>query len=64
MKLDTAIELIKEAQKIEENHKKIKFTPIISDDFSVPETSKKAHDECLRIARRILLENYYERNTR
>lgn len=58
MKLETAIELIKEAQKIEKNYTGSYF------DIVPDEISKKKHDECLHIARSILLEHYYERKNK
>lgn len=59
MKLETAIELIKEAQKIEKEREHFTY----NNSYGTPnEGSRNRHDECLRIARRILLEHYYERN--
>lgn len=58
MKLETAIELIKEAQKIEKERDNFMF----KNSYGTPnEGSMTRHDECLHIARRILLEHYYER---
>ena len=58
MKLETAIELIKEAKGIE---------AVYHDPFYdvVPnEISAQKHDACLRLARQILLEHMYERERR
>lgn len=57
MKLETAIELIKEADQMEKELKDKKH----SYGYGT-EASQKRHDECLHIARRILLEHYYERH--
>ena len=62
MKLETAIELIKEAQKIEENIKKVRNNPLYECDYRKDELSKEIHDKCLQIARKILIDNYYERH--
>lgn len=51
MKLDTAIELIKEAKAIEANYSN--YT-----DIQPNVISAQKHDDCLRIARQILLEHY------
>ena len=57
-KLETAIELIKAAQKIEKERENFKW----KNSYGTPnEGSMTRHDEYLRIARRILLEHYYER---
>ena len=57
MKLETAIELIKEAMGIEAVYHGWNDT--------IPnEISAKKHDDCLRIARQILLEHYYNREKR
>ncbi len=52
MKLDTAIELIKEAKGIE-----AVYTGKYS-DIQPNVISAQKHDDCLRIARQILLEHY------
>lgn len=54
MKLETAIELIREASGIQAVY-------VMSDgDLERQGVSKQHHDDCLRIARRILLENMYD----
>ena len=52
MNLDTAIELIKEAKGIE-----AVYTGFYN-DIQPNRISAKKHDDCLRIARQILLEHY------
>ena len=52
MKLDTAIELIKEAKGIEA------FYTGKYSDIQPNVISAQKHDDCLRIARQILLEHY------
>lgn len=58
MKLDTAIEMIQEAARLEDERKQMEKKrkyPVGTPN----EGSMTRHDELLRIARRILLEHYY-----
>ena len=58
MKLETAIELIKEAKGIEAVYHEPFYDTIPN------EISGAKHDACLRLARQILLEHMYERERR
>ena len=58
MNLNTAIELIKEAKGIE-----AVYTGFY-EDIQPNRISAKKHDDCLRIARQILLEHYIQQNKR
>ncbi len=58
MKLETAIELIREASGIEAVYHEPYYDTIPN------EISAQKHDACLRLARQILLEHMYERERR
>lgn len=61
MKLEIALEMIKEAIQIEEKRENWAKTHKNYENFDDISYSKAKHDELLKMARNILIDNYYDR---